>query len=172
MSYPIYGNVYLGSINLNYQPKRWFITSTSNNNGSTSAGNNLGSLNGSGSGGYWNTVSVSGGANSSAWNISTAVFTAPEKGQYNIQLNVFINNTSITGRWMDLRGTVSFGMAGANGQYGSFNKSYLTSDNGTDCIFVSYWFNSGETFYINCSNTSPPLYYSNNHTTLTITKIL
>ena len=172
MSYPVLGNVYLGSVNLNYQPKRWFMTCSAPNNGYTKAGFNLGSFNGRTSNNYWNTVSVSGGAISSAWNITNGIFTAPENGQYTIQLNVFINSTTTTGKWMELRGNISFGIAGATGQYGTFNERYLLGDNGTNSVFYNYWVNSGETFYFYCNVQTPALYFANSHTDLIITKIL
>ena len=155
---------------LSSQPKKWFLTTTGGDGNSyTPAGSNIGAYTNVG-GRYWNNVVVSGGASSSAWNTTTATFTAPEKGYYTILLSIFNNGTSTSGKWLEAKGTVSFGGTSIS-QVCNYNKTYLAAE-GTDNVFLSYWFNSGETFYFYCAAQSPLLFYASGHTTLSITKAL
>jgi hypothetical protein len=151
-------------LNVQGQPFTWYLSGNGGNS-YTPAGRNLGSSFNVG-GYYWNSVSTYGGASSSNWDTTNAIFTAPSNGLYCFQLGVFNNGTGTSGRWLQAQGTCVLG----GGQYLFFDEAYLTSE-GSFTQSLMYYMTTGQTFYFNCPNQSPQFFYANGHTTLQIIKI-
>ena len=158
-----------GNINSTSQQQTWYISTTTSGNSYTPATRVLGSANNSASPRF-NKVTTYGGATAGDWNTSTAVFTASQAGTYHIQLFLFNNSTSTSGRWLQAAGTCILGGTGT--QYITFNQSYLTTDAGASTVSLMYYINANQTFYFYCPFQSPSFYYGDGHTVLQIIKML
>jgi len=158
-----------GNINSTSRQQTWYISANTSGNSYTPAGKILGSSDNSTSS-RWDKVTTYGGATSTDWNTTYAVFTASQAGTYHIQLFLFNNSTSTSGRWLQAGGTCILGGSGT--QYITFNQSYLTTDSGASTISLMYYINANQTFYFYCPNQSPDFYYGDGHTILQIIKML
>lgn len=153
-----------GNINSSSQQQTWYVTSTGGT-GTTIAGNRIGANTNGGS--FFNTLTVNGGALSSAFSTTTAIFTAPVNGTYFIQLNVFNNGVNTIGRTLQFISSSSTQPS----QYCFFNEQATTTECSFNWTTLVYLPAGGTAYFKNSGGPTVTFYYGNGHTNLTITKI-
>ena len=168
----ISGNLTSGNLTCSslYIPNiiRWYITrdvsaniSFSGNVGATSNGFGNVYVNGS-------TVSSTTGL-ATAWNTTTATFTAPYNGVYMFQLNVYMYTVVSYGgsRNLVMRGT---GTQGNNAQYSMFEQIY-SSTFGAFTITNTWYMTTNQTIYYETGGITNYYTFGKNYTNLQIIKI-
>ena len=149
---------------LSGQLPTWYITASFGEVGTTPGGCKIGAS--TNIGGKFDQVLTYGGVSASAFNTSTAVFTAPAAGTYFFQLNVFNTGLNSIGRTLIFQSQSSF----MGSQYCNFNDNFNGEENSYQwCTMIRLGTNGTAYFYT--MNTPITLNYGMMHTNLTITKI-